>query len=334
VKIRASTLDDVLHIAFDRLLRTGKLINPAPTKGRALEALGVVIELTNPRARMSRSEARHLLFSCLGELLWYLSGDDSLSFIRYYIPSYPEDGKGEKTVRAAYGPRLRTKDRDQLRWVIAMLKERPSTRRAVIPIFSEADTQEDHSEVPCTCTLQFLVRSGRLELITHMRSNDAYLGLASDVFAFTMIQEIVARSLGVEIGTYKHLVGSFHLYECKCKKAEKFLEEGWQTKHTMPLMPLGDQFRNIDMVLSLEKSLRAGGNPSTPLSLPEYWQDIVQLLRIHKADVEKAPSREINRLRKGMHSEAYVPYIESKRRKAQMRETGQPEDIRRTLFPL
>ena len=43
-------------------------------------------------------------------------------------------------------------------------------------------------------------------MLTYMRSNDAYWGLPHDVFAFTMLQEILARSLTLELGTYKHAV--------------------------------------------------------------------------------------------------------------------------------
>lgn len=333
MKIRASTLDDLLHEAFERLLRTGRLVTET-TKGKNLEASGAIIELTNPRARMSRSEARHSLFGYLGELLWYLSGDNSLSFIRYYIPKYPDEGNGAATLRAAYGPRLLNSDKSQLLWIIEMLQKKPNTRRAVIPLYSAQDTFIELSEVPCTCTLQFLRRNDRLELLTHMRSNDAYVGLPGDVFAFTMIQELVARSLKIEIGTYKHLVGSLHLYEANWKSAKRFLAEGWQTKHSMPFMPLGDQLGNLAIVQRLERALRKGGNPRTPRSLPAYWQDIVQLLRIHKADAEGAKSAEINRLRKAMNSDAYNPYIETKRRNAQKRERTQQTDTRSTLFPL
>ena len=249
MKIRASTLDDLLHEVYRRLIKRGKVVTPS--KGSALEATGVLIELTNPLARMSRSETRHLLFSCFGELLWYLAGDNTLSFIRYYAPKYPSEGDGD-TLRAAYGPRLRTSDRDQLGWVAEMLRERADTRRAVIPIYSEIDAHSGLLEVPCTCTLQFLLRDRRLELVAHMRSNDAYIGLPHDVFAFTMIQEIVARSLNVEVGPYKHLVGSLHLYEKDRKAAERFLAEGFLTKRSMPPMPLGDQCENISTVLRIE----------------------------------------------------------------------------------
>lgn len=336
VKIRASTLDDVLHEVFERLLRTGRIV-PETTKGKKLgktrEASGVVIELTNPRARMSRTEARHyLLFSCLGKLLWYLAGSDDYDFIRYYIPEYPNEGSVAR-LRDAYGPRLRPPKKDQLLWIIEILRKKPNSRRAVIPLYGMQDTYTDLSEVPCTCTLQFLRRGRRLELLAHMRSNDAYVGLPNDVFAFTMIQELVARSLGVEVGRYKHLVGSLHLYEVNWKSARKFLAEGWQPKHTMPFMPLGDQFESLGRVLRLERALRAGRNPRTPSSLPDYWRDIVQLLRIHRADRDDASSAEIKRLRRGMSSDAYGPFIESKQRRARKREADRLGSSG-TLFPM
>ena len=73
--------------------------------------------------------------------------------------------------------------------------------------------------------MQFLVRRGSLHMVVHMRSNDAFLGLSHDIFAFTFIQELVARSLGLKLGTYKHMVGSLHIYDVD-NKVRKFLKEG------------------------------------------------------------------------------------------------------------
>ena len=59
-----------------------------------------------------------------------------------------------------------------------------------------------------------------------MRSNDAFKGLPHDVFCFTMLQEIFARTLGVHVGVYKHAVGSLHLYDKDRQKANQYLKEG------------------------------------------------------------------------------------------------------------
>src|SRR4051794_26260593 len=76
------TLDDLLRDLIGALVSTGQPIRP--TKGEAVELVGVLVELVNPRARLSRTETRGRPFSCLGELCWYLSGSNDLDFIKYY----------------------------------------------------------------------------------------------------------------------------------------------------------------------------------------------------------------------------------------------------------
>ena len=311
MNVRASSLDDLLNVVFTRLLARGR--STVSSKGSALEMSGVVLELANPRARLSKTESRALLFSWLGELSWYLSGSDSLQYIRYYLKKYPEDAPGVETVRSAYGPRLRKPGKDQLAWIVQLLTAKPQSRRAVIPIYGIQDTETQLPEVPCTCTLQFLLRQSRLEMITHMRSNDAFVGLPGDIFAFTMIQELVATALNASLGKYKHMVGSLHLYQCDRQKAERYLQEGWHLQEAMPAMPIGSQFPNLEKVLGIERSLREQSTATGDASLPEYWQDIVRLLKIfHEYKVGRS-TRRMNTLRREMRSNVFRPFIEKKR---------------------
>ena len=83
------TLDDVMNATFKAIMEEGDEIQPR--RGAAKELSGVVLRVTNPLARISRTESRAVPFSCLGELCWYLSGSNSLSFIEYYIPRYRDD---------------------------------------------------------------------------------------------------------------------------------------------------------------------------------------------------------------------------------------------------
>jgi thymidylate synthase len=256
-----------------------------------------------------------------------MSGSDDLTFIRYYVPKYPEDGPNIQTVRAAYGPRLEHK----LDWAIEMLREKPTSRRVVIPIFQSTDCDISHKEVPCTCTLQFLLREGRLEVLAHMRSNDAFVGLPGDVFSFTMIQELVARALGAELGTYKHLVGSLHLYDKHQQKAKNFIDEGWQMKASMPLMPKGDQRANLAQMIALERDIRLGQEPEIPASLPAYWKDLAYLLKIYRADQDGAPGK-VRALRKKIGNQIFGPYIDRRQRSAEKRDADLPEPIPTQLF--
>ena len=68
-------------------------------------------------------------------------------------------------------------------------------------------------DLPCTISLQYLIREGALHCIVYMRSNDLWLGFPYDVFCFTAFQTKLAMELGVKLGTYTHIAGSLHLYE-------------------------------------------------------------------------------------------------------------------------
>ena len=110
--------------------------------------------------------------------------------------------------------------------LIELLKKRPTSRQAVLQLFDSTDLAKPHEDVPCTCTLQFLMRGGKLHLVVYMRSNDVIKGLPHDIFCFTMLQEMVARIMSVDLGIYKHCVGSLHLYDTDKSKAESFMREG------------------------------------------------------------------------------------------------------------
>lgn len=312
MEIAEETVDDLLNGVFSVLLKVGSPITP--TRGAALEITSVLLRLKNPRARLSLTETKGRLFSCLGELLWYLSGTNDLGFIAYYLSRYKEDSEDEKTIYGAYGPRLlnmRGKDIHQINNVLSLLGEKKDSRRAVIQLFDAEDLTRPHKEIPCTCTLQFMVRNDRLEMLTSMRSNDAFLGLPHDIFAFTMLQEIMARSLGVELGAYSHVVGSLHLYEKDFESAQRYLREGLQSSiHTMLAMPTDDPWPSIANLLRAERSIReATIGERTTDNLPAYWADLVRLLQIF-AHSKREEWAQITNLRCSMATDVYNVYID------------------------
>jgi thymidylate synthase len=275
------SLDDLLRAAIEAVLEHGERV--FPTKGPNRELRGVTLKLTNPRARLSRSESRGKVFSALAELLWYLSGSNATDQISHYIPRYSQYDEGG-IIFGAYGPRLRG-GADQLATVVDLLRDRPSTRRAVIQVFDGADLLEDHEDVPCTCTLQFLNREARLDLIVYMRSNDVFIGLPHDAFCFSMIQELVARSVGVDVGQYVHVVGSLHLYDSNTEDARRFLDEGYFDLKEMPPMPALDPMGDVAEILAFEAQLRSGSDPlSVALPSSQYWADLARLLVAFELD--------------------------------------------------
>ena len=316
MQIHADTLDDLLKKLFQKLLKTNNRTNP--TKGGNREEIATLLTIKDPRARFSRTERRSTLISCLGETLWYFSGSDRLDFIEYYIPKYrtfsniPEEAT---IAEGAYGPRLfgANGSINQVDRIIRMLMQprKHDTRQAVIQIFDKTDI--GNRDVPCTSTLQFLARGKKLHLMTTMRSNDAYRGLPPDVFAFTMLQEFVARSIGHEIGNYYHSVGSLHLYDRDAAEARRYIDEGWQARIAMPAMPEGDPRPSIRWLLEVESAIRLGSTLALPAheGIAPYWVDLARLLLI-KSMYSKGQLRGIVEEKRAMTSPVYNSFIRGK----------------------
>ena len=304
------TIDDLMRRVITAILRDGETIHPS--KGDAIELTGVLLEVANARARLSQTETRGKLFSCLGELCWYLAKSKDLSFIKYYIRKYEEDADGNE-ISGGYGPRLfYWRERNQFAQVTEVLRTKLDSRKAVIQLFDAEDLHRGHKSIPCTTTLQFMLRNGALHVFTSMRSNDVFLGLPHDFFCFTMLQEIMASELGVELGTYKQAVGSLHLYAKDINDAKQFFDEGWQsTTAHMPPMPKGDPWPAIKLLLEAESQIRNSDEPCDGIlaRVDPYWGDLIRLLQILKCKKNKDSDR-INSICGKMASRYYFPFIE------------------------
>jgi thymidylate synthase len=276
-----SSIDDLMRESLAAVLEDGE--RTSPTKGVAHELRAVVLDLSDPRARVSRSATRGKIFSALGELMWYLAGSNQVAFIEYYISHYADSAE-DGEVWGAYGPRLTAFDGvNQLEFVISRLLEEPFSRQAVIQLYDHRDAVGDHKDIPCTCVLQYFVRDERLSCVVYMRSNDAYFGLPHDLFAFTFLQELISRAVGVELGSYVHIAGSYHVYEGKRDAVQQFLDEGWYSNAPMPPMPTGDPRPAVERLVALEQALREKRVDPMAATFDKepYWGDLGRLLAVY-----------------------------------------------------
>ena len=310
MEIVSESLDDLLAELYPALL--SKPVENYGRRGKTSEIIGVALELQKPRARISRSENRGKLFSALGELLWHLSGLDDLDFIEKYLPAYSREATNG-VIRGAYGPRLlRMRGKiNQIENVCELLNTNPGSRRAVIQLFNAEDIiNADYKEIPCTTTLQFLIRENRLHLSVTLRSNDAYWGLPHDIFFFTMLQEMMACRLNVELGCYYQYVGSMHIYERHRVETEAYLNEGHQKVIEMPRMPTGNPFAFVPCLLEAEQRLRCGQDVAASDTTPVgYWADIIRLLQVYWRSDD---SDLLGKLRRNFCNPIYLPYLEGR----------------------
>lgn len=209
--------------------------------GRTTELLGANFLLTNTSRGLLQSYHRPLSIKYAAtEVAWYLLGRSDTKFMEFAAPSYKRFAEADGTANGAYGGRLRGGEdwireirqsqyadpknpaytvcpmHDQLTAVTSLLIREPDTRRAVISLWSMRDLPKSiigSKDVPCTLTIQFLVREGALHCFVNMRSNDVWLGLPYDVFAWTFLQGMIAEALGIRTGHYYHSVASMHMYD-------------------------------------------------------------------------------------------------------------------------
>ncbi len=171
------------------------------------------------------------------EFLWIFCGRDDVEMISYYnknIAQFSDDGK---TFFGAYGPRWR----GQIEAVVENLRRDPNSRQGVVSIWRPEAIQPIHTtcgegsecddlnclgvsrDVPCTLSMQYMIRNGRLEAGVVMRSSDAWLGLPYDIFNFSMLMRAVAAELNVQPGSLTMYIGSSHLYERNLEEAKRVL---------------------------------------------------------------------------------------------------------------
>lgn len=179
----------------------------------------VLITITQPRRRVLANPVRGASLGFMaGEFTWIFTGSNNLNQIAFYnrnMAKYSDDGL---TLWGAYGPRFR----EQLTIVVNKLKADPFTRQAVMTFWRP--NPGETKDTPCTVALMFSRQGRFLDLTAVMRSNDLWLGFPYDVFTFTMIQEVIASALNLDVGHYHHFVNDLHYYaehEAKIEMAMK-----------------------------------------------------------------------------------------------------------------
>ncbi len=190
---------------------------------RELLAHRAMVDMTRP---VLVSPARKLGYKFLAaEAAWILSGDNRVDTIVPYsraIASFSDDGK---TFFGAYGPKIES----QFSYIVKALAEDQDTRQAVMTIWRENPIKS--KDIPCTVSVQFLIREGKLICIDNMRSSDLWLGHPYDVFNFSMLSLAVllelrrAYNIKLQLGTLCLLAGSKHIYETNFEGVKTVLEE-------------------------------------------------------------------------------------------------------------
>lgn len=249
------SLDQAYPEILKKIIKEGYKVSPRGLD--TLEIMPAVITIKNPRKRVIGHPDRKLNYGFMaGELLWILQGRNDLDSILNYNSKYANFSDDGAALNGAYGQRIfrweglydviddsyvdddgATHPSFSLEHIVVnqfekafdLLKEDPLTRQAIISIYNPVQDTGDTKDKPCTNTIQFTIRQGKLNMTVFMRSNDAWLGLPYDAFNFMTMQEVMAGRLGVELGKYTHFVDSLHLYDEHLEDAKKLVKTKYKS---------------------------------------------------------------------------------------------------------
>jgi thymidylate synthase len=265
----------------------------SPRGRESKELIGHGYVLTNPRNRITGFTARDLNpFYLIGNLLWVLKQSNKLDIIRYYNPRgdmFSDDGE---ILRGAYGKRIFDFDGVN-QWMNCLneLKLDPDSRRAIITFHLPQHDWTGSLDTCCTASVQFFIRDNKLHMFNHMRSQSAAFVQPYDVFLFTMLQELLATELGVELGIYKHVCGSYHYFTNEEGMVDKIIAS---TDYTPSMEKMIGGMAEVKKLLYFEQVARIDAqyhnsngmvadfnylsNELGKLNLSTYWNDIGEVL--------------------------------------------------------
>jgi thymidylate synthase len=277
-----NSVDEIQHWVLSSILQQGDEVNPRGMK--TLELYPVTFTLLKPRSRCVTTAARRWnLPLAIGEFCWHVAGSNELDFIEYYAPRWREFAEDGATIRGScYGHRVFSTTNEVSQWerLLQLLRTDCHSRRAILHLSEPNDALDISSkDIACASTIQFLIRGGAVHAVVNMRSNDAIWGLPYDIFLFTMLQELLACELKLNLGTYTHSAASMHLYERHFELAAKLVATQEREGFEMPPMKAHHELRRF---LELEAQIRSGISlqdvTESLISLNNYWRDLLTVL--------------------------------------------------------
>lgn len=187
----------------------GREVSPRSMKSKEVIGAQSEVDMNRPILLIPERDLGYKFQAA--EASWILDGRNDVAGIAPYsraISQFSDDGL---VFAGAYGPPVV----DQLGYVVQTLESDLDTRQAVLSIWRPRPAPS--KDIPCTLSLQWLNRGGKLNCVATMRSSDVWLGWPYDVFNFSMIScwillALRYRGISLELGDLYLNAGSQHLY--------------------------------------------------------------------------------------------------------------------------
>ena len=156
--------------------------------------------------------------SILHELLWFLSGDSNVRYLKENGVSIWNDwADDDGELGPVYGVQWRNwpapngETIDQITDVVNRIRNDPDSRRLLVSAWNVADIP-DMALPPCHCMFQFYVADGKLSCQLYQRSCDIFLGVPFNIASYALLTHMIAQQTNLNVGEFIWTGGDCHLY--------------------------------------------------------------------------------------------------------------------------
>ncbi|KAA8785957.1 thymidylate synthase [Paenibacillus sp. 4624] len=170
------------------------------------------------------------LKSVIHELLWFLSGDTNIAYLKENGVKIWDDWADENgDLGPVYGSQWRTWEApngekiDQIAAVVDSIKNNPDSRRHLVSAWNVAEIN-NMKLPPCHFAFQFYVAEGKLSCMLTMRSVDTFLGLPFNIASYALLTHMIAQQCDLEVGDFIWSGGDVHIYSNHVEQVKTQLE--------------------------------------------------------------------------------------------------------------
>ncbi len=183
------------------------------------------------------------LKSIIHELIWFLSGDTNIRYLKANGVSIWDAWADENgDLGPVYGAQWRSwpagngETIDQIRNVVEGIRSSPDSRRLIVTAWNPAEIDKQ-ALPPCHCLFQFYLANGKLSCQLYQRSADIFIGVPFNIASYALLTIMVAQVTGLKPGEFIHTLGDAHLYLNLLDQARLQLSRSPKALPTMRLNP-------------------------------------------------------------------------------------------------
>tara|TARA_Y100001001_G_scaffold27414_1_gene22942 strand:- start:1627 stop:2460 length:834 start_codon:yes stop_codon:yes gene_type:complete len=201
------------------------------------------------------------LKSIVHELLWFLSGDTNIGYLKENgVRIWDEWADENGDLGPVYGHQWRrfpmvgepmpqpdgtvlhqAGQVDQIAKLVEAIRKTPDSRRLIVSAWNPGEVDQ-MALPPCHTLWQVRIAGGKLHLQLYQRSADMFLGVPFNIASYALLLEMLAHVTGYAPGDFVHSMGDAHIYSNHLEQVQTQLA---RTPKPLPKLRINREVNSI-----------------------------------------------------------------------------------------